>query len=177
MQDESAGTWVGVSRARRDKIWTGDDSVIAAIRLGMRVEVEGVTDPGGYAPVILPRAVRVLNEKELPDALRVSLPRFFSGAADGLRVGLGTAAAWFDRWVWAGLVDLFHTLGQFTGWISGRVDEDALNGGFDAGCEATRWSGRRLSLVHNGQAPRYLRIVALGATVFALLLFGWMEQK
>jgi len=91
--------------------------------------------------------------------------------------GLGTAAAWFDRWVWAGLVDLFHTLGQFTGWISGRVDEDALNGGFDAGCEATRWSGRRLSLVHNGQAPRYLRIVALGATVFALLLFGWMEQK
>lgn len=88
---------------------------------------------------------------------------------------IGSAAAWLDRWLWAGFVDLTRTLGQLAGWASRRVDEDALNDTFDAGCATTQSSGSRLSRFHNGQAPRYLRIVAMGAVVLALLLIGWKK--
>ncbi len=93
------------------------------------------------------------------------------------RVGrfIGSATDWLDRWLWAGFVDLARTLGQLAGWASRRIDEDGLNDTFDAGCTTTRSSGSRLSRFHNGQAPRYLRIVAMGAVVLALMLIGWKK--
>lgn len=114
VQDESAATWVGVSRARRNKLWAGDESAVAAIGPGRRVEVEGVADPGGSAPVILPRTVRVLGEQELPAAERVGLPRFFSGAADCLRVEVGGIVQAFQAVESGWLLHLRTNLGPFT---------------------------------------------------------------
>lgn len=93
-------------------------------------------------------------------------------AATVTRVGwaIGRALAWFERWLLEGMVDLIQTLGQLGGWTSSRLDEGALNGGFDAGCSATQASGRSVSGFHNGRAPRYLRVVALGTAVLALML-------
>ena len=75
MQYESAGIWIGVSRARKNGPWASDDAAVATLGPGRRFEIEGVTDPGGYAPVILRRTVRLSGEQELPAARRVSLPR------------------------------------------------------------------------------------------------------
>lgn len=114
VEDESAGIWIGVSRARRNGLWAGDDTAVAAIRPGRRVEVEGVTDPGGYAPVILPRAVRVRDEQELPAARRVSLTRFFSGTADCLRVEVSGIVQAFQAVESGWLLHLRTDLGPFT---------------------------------------------------------------
>ena len=86
VQDTSAGIWVGVGRARQNRLWEMDDSVIDSLRVGQTVEILGISDPGGYAPVILPRTIRVLGEQALPTPLPMTPARFFSGADDGVRV-------------------------------------------------------------------------------------------
>ncbi len=86
VQDASAGIWVGVSRARQNQLWEMDEAVIGSFRVGQWVEVVGISDPAGYAPVILPRTIRVLGEQPLPEPRRMIPGRFFSGADDGMRV-------------------------------------------------------------------------------------------
>ena len=80
IQEEAAGIWVNLEWARRDQIWAGDETVIAALREGAEVEIEGVLAQGGLAPNILPRSVRVLGAKPLPQARVVALDRLMSGA-------------------------------------------------------------------------------------------------
>lgn len=86
VQDASAGIWVGVGRAKKNQLWAMDDSAIELLRVGQRVEIDGISDPAGYAPVILPRTIRVLGEQALPSPRPMAYERFFSGAEDGLRV-------------------------------------------------------------------------------------------
>ncbi|MBL9193370.1 MAG: sensor histidine kinase [Opitutaceae bacterium] len=114
MQDESNGIWIGVKRSQRNKLWAMDDAAIAAIRVGQRVEVEGVSDPAGFAPVVLPRTVRVLGEQELPPAQRVSLPRLFSGSDDCLRVEVGGVVQAFQEVGDVWLLHLRTSQGAFT---------------------------------------------------------------
>ena len=49
---------------------------------GQVVEVEGVTGPGEYAPVILPTSVKVVGEGKMPAAEPVSLDQLISGRED-----------------------------------------------------------------------------------------------
>ena len=86
VQEEATGIWVDLERARRDAIWTGEEAAIASLREGTEVEIEGVLAPGGLAPNILPRSVRVLGEKPLPQARVVALDRLMSGAEIAQRV-------------------------------------------------------------------------------------------
>ena len=79
VQDDSAGIWVNVSMARDKNEWLGDGSVIDILRPGHRVEIQGVTDRGGFAPQICPSSVRILGEADLPPALKMEPFRFFSG--------------------------------------------------------------------------------------------------
>ena len=86
VQDASAGIWVGVGRARKNRLWEMDDVAIDSLRVGQLVDIAGMSDPAGYAPVILPRTIRVLGEQALPAPWPMTPARFFSGADDGLRV-------------------------------------------------------------------------------------------
>lgn len=86
VQDESAGIWVNFGEARQRRLWAGDEAALAQIREGLEVELEGVSDSGGYAPVILPRALRILGEKSLPPARPMLPDRFFNGAEAGQRI-------------------------------------------------------------------------------------------
>ena len=49
---------------------------------GQRVEIEGVTSPGEYAPVIIPRSIKVIGEGNLPDAKPVTGQQLVSGQED-----------------------------------------------------------------------------------------------
>lgn len=49
---------------------------------GQMVEVEGVTGPGEYAPVILPTSVKLVSQDKLPAAEPVSLTQLISGHKD-----------------------------------------------------------------------------------------------
>ncbi len=82
MQDETAGIYVNVGVARLWKIWKGSDAEFARVRSGMVVEIEGVTDRGGFSPPMLPRTLRIDGEQPLPPPRPMVPARFFSGADD-----------------------------------------------------------------------------------------------
>ncbi len=86
MQDDTAGIYVNVGVARLRKIWKGDDAEFARVRPGVIVEIEGVTDRGGFSPPMLPRTLRIVGERPLPPPRPVVPARFFSGADDSQRV-------------------------------------------------------------------------------------------
>lgn len=95
VQDESAGIWFSVTLARAAGAWRGDDAVLPALAPGDLVEVEGVTDRGGFAPLILPRSLRVVGRRPLPTAVPVVAERFFSGCDDCRRVEVAGVAQGF----------------------------------------------------------------------------------
>jgi signal transduction histidine kinase len=86
VQDDSAGIWVSFSDARSRQIWKSDSAILDRIREGTEVEIAGRSDPGGYAPLILPESLKVIGVKELPAAKPIKRARFFSGADDCQRV-------------------------------------------------------------------------------------------
>jgi signal transduction histidine kinase len=86
LQDETGGSWLLIAEARRDKFLVTDDATLKSIRVGHVLDVEGVSDPGSYAPGIRPRKVRILGEQPLPSARPLVPSRFFRGAEAGLRV-------------------------------------------------------------------------------------------
>src|ERR1039458_2881800 len=49
---------------------------------GQLVEIEGQTGAGEYAPIVIPRSVKVLGEGTLPTAKPVSLEQLVSGRED-----------------------------------------------------------------------------------------------
>jgi len=59
------------------------------IHAGSLVEVSGVTDPGGFAPIVSKSSVRILGgSMPLPAALSVTLPQLLAGSEDGQWVAL-----------------------------------------------------------------------------------------
>ena len=86
VQDDSGGCWLELAEARGRRLWVADDAILDAIRVGHVLEIEGVSGPGGYAPVILPTALRVFGPQALPPARAMEPARFFNGADAGLRI-------------------------------------------------------------------------------------------
>ncbi len=80
--DDSAAIYVNVVEARAHEVWKGDDALLAGLHMGQEIDLEGVTNPGGYAPVIWPARWRVLGEKPLPTAKPASMTRLLSGTED-----------------------------------------------------------------------------------------------
>ncbi|MDW8310555.1 MAG: NADH-quinone oxidoreductase subunit L, partial [Verrucomicrobiales bacterium] len=78
--------------------------------------------------------------------------------------------AWFDEWVWGGVVWLtgYFTVGL--AWASRALDEFGINLGFDRGCEGLRTGGRIGSRMQSGQAQAYLRVLAVGLVALVLFL-------
>ena len=70
IQDETAG------------IYLQDVTNGLVLRPGQLVEVEGRTGAGEYAPIVIPRLVKVLGEGTLPAAKPVSLEQLVSGRED-----------------------------------------------------------------------------------------------
>lgn len=81
VQDDTAGMYVNIARAIlrgvMDRDWPRP-----VVPLGSDVEIEGVADPGGFSPIILPRSFRVLGPGALPVPRPFDPASFFSGADD-----------------------------------------------------------------------------------------------
>jgi signal transduction histidine kinase len=95
-QDDTGGVWVSVAEARRRQLWQGDDTIIAQVREGIEVEIEAVSDPGGFAPVLLPRTLRIVGEKPLPRPRPMEPASFFSGADNTLRIEVRGVVSGFE---------------------------------------------------------------------------------
>ena len=70
IQDETAGIYFQEMNNR------------PALRPGQLVEVEGQTGAGEYAPIVIPRSIKVLGEGTMPVAKPVSLEQLVSGRED-----------------------------------------------------------------------------------------------
>jgi len=90
VQDATAGIWVELGKARARGLWAPDfKEVLKRVRIGDRVRLEGVTERGGFAPVILPRSMMILESGcALPEPLDVTVPSMLSGKHDTLRLRL-----------------------------------------------------------------------------------------
>lgn len=86
IQDESAGIYVNMDVARSRKIWQGEDAVLENVKVGSVVEIEGVTDRGGFSPSISPRTIRIVGMAPLPTPQPMVPARFFSGVEDCQRI-------------------------------------------------------------------------------------------
>jgi NADH-quinone oxidoreductase subunit L len=117
------------------------------------------------------------------DPLAVRLPGVFAAlsaklgfdelyAATVFRLNAGAAAFadFLDRRVWDGAIRLLAGLGEFAGLVNRETDEKTINGGFDAGSEALRSTGRAYSRAQTGDAHGYLRTVAFGFVIIALIV-------
>ena len=82
IQDDSAGIWVSAAHAKEKGVWEGDAAVEEKVSVGSVVEIEGVADPGGFAPLILPRTIRIVGRGELPPALELRPEARVDGADD-----------------------------------------------------------------------------------------------
>jgi len=79
---------------------------------------------------------------------------------------------WFDDVVVEGAVRAVSLVTLIFSWANRLIDEFVVNLGFDKGCGRIRSGAQLLSLWQNGQVQRYLRILVLGLTIFALF-FIW----
>jgi PAS domain S-box-containing protein len=87
LQDETAGIYFTLD----------DASNYPALKAGAHVEIDGVTSPGQYAPVVTPRQVRLLGECDYPPAKPVTFEQVISGAEDSQFVeisGLVRSVRW-----------------------------------------------------------------------------------
>ncbi len=87
VEQDSVGIWVRTAAAIRDGLLT-NTAVLADLKCGTKVEIEGVLDEGLFAPVLLPVRVSVLGTEPLPEPRRAVLRRFFRGADDVRRVSV-----------------------------------------------------------------------------------------
>ncbi len=114
VQDETGGSWLQMPDARKRGLWATDDATLNSIRVGHVLEIEGVTGPGGYAPDILPKTLRIVGEQPLPLARPMIPSRFFNGAEAGLRVEVRGVVQGFRPAELGWLLELNANPGRFT---------------------------------------------------------------
>ncbi len=107
-------------------------------------------------------------------AARLGFDEFYAATFGRLNDAFATFADALDRHVFDGVVRFLSRLGEFAGLVNREVDEDVLNGGFDATSGGIRGTGRAYSRAQTGEAHGYLRMVAFGFVllVLAVLLGG-----
>lgn len=88
VDDGVAGVYCNVSLAQERALFQMSGEEAGRLRAGDQVEVEGVTDPGNYSPVIVPRMFRVLGRGPLPKPKESDIFDLFSGTLDAQRVAV-----------------------------------------------------------------------------------------
>jgi PAS domain S-box-containing protein len=70
VQDDTAGVYVRVDRNQ------------PSLKSGDLVEIEGVSNPGGFAPIVVPTNITILGTAPLPEPLRATLFQLATGQYD-----------------------------------------------------------------------------------------------
>lgn len=79
---------VHLFRARELGLWKGGDLSDKEFELGALLEIEGITGPAGYSPVIVPLHIRRMGSGEGPPPRQVPMERLISGSEVSQRVEL-----------------------------------------------------------------------------------------
>ena len=82
IHDGERGIYVDTLTAKERGIWKSGDPSMTETQVGAVIEMEGITDPGGYAPTVLPRSIKRVGSGALPPPGRLSAERLLSGSED-----------------------------------------------------------------------------------------------
>ncbi|HTI69055.1 MAG TPA: response regulator [Candidatus Limnocylindria bacterium] len=111
VQDATAGIYIAVP----------DASVVNG-RTGKAVDIDGVTDPGLFSPIVVPRTIKVLDEQKMPEPLHPSWDNLISGNEDCQWAEVKGAVLGVDH----GVIKLKSRGGAFDVRVDGGVPtEDA----------------------------------------------------
>jgi NADH-quinone oxidoreductase subunit L len=99
----------------------------------------------------------------------MDLDRLYAATAGRLNSFGAVLADWGDRRLWDAGVRLLARFGTGAGTANSAVDRSGLNSGFNGVSERIRRIGRAYSRAQTGEAHGYLRVLALGFVVLALL--------
>jgi signal transduction histidine kinase len=86
VQDGTGGIYVNFEFAAEEGVWQGEPGGPIEARVGTEIEVDGIVDPGGFSPALMPSAVRLMGPAALPPPRTTDVEHFFSGADDCERV-------------------------------------------------------------------------------------------
>jgi NADH-quinone oxidoreductase subunit L len=119
---------------------------------------------------------------EAPDAMGKSSPGIFTLLGDAFYIDALYAAtflrlntlcsriaAWLDRWIWNGAVQVVSYFVVALAWVDNFLDSGVINTSFDAGCENVERGGEVLAILQTGRIQTYLRF--LGCGLVALVIF------
>jgi NADH-quinone oxidoreductase subunit L len=118
-----------------------------------------------------------------PDALERLQPSLFRALGDRLYIDeiyngtviaitrfASALAAFLDRWIFGGIVNLIAWCAAGLGWLDFGLDKFLVNGGFDLGCRELSFTGRLFTRLQSGRVQTYLRVIAVALVVLAILL-------
>jgi NADH-quinone oxidoreductase subunit L len=103
-------------------------------------------------------------------AARLGFDELYAATVGRLSNATAALADAFDRHVWDGAVRFLSRLGEFTGGVNRETDEVMINGGFDAGSESLRGTGKAYSRAQTGETHGYLRVIAIGFVLLVLVV-------
>jgi len=101
IQDATGGLYVNITQAI-ERGWLPGPLSADAAPFGAEVAITGILDPGGFAPIIIPREIVNLGPGTVPEPSQIDESRLLNGSADGELVeitGIVTEAVRRgDRW-------------------------------------------------------------------------------
>jgi|GEM_PF-738962 len=86
VDDGEQGIYVTYIAARQCSVTYDAHPLEPATEPGALVEIEGVSDPGGYAPVIAPKVIRRVGSAPLPAPRHPPMERLLAGNEDAQRI-------------------------------------------------------------------------------------------
>src|SRR6185437_1030053 len=130
-----------------------------------------------------------IESPDAPDALEVIQPHIFRVLENAfyidalyaatfvlLNTALAHISAWFDRWVWNGVVQTISYVVLGAAYVDSFIDNCAVNAAFDEGCTTVSRGGRMLSALQAGRVQGYLRLLGLGFVVLVVILL-WGTKR
>ena len=82
LHDGKSSIFLDFEHAQKQGVWKGAFPDLRSFEPGMGVEVEGVTDPGGFSPMVLVAKLRSTGPQPIPPPLRPTTDELLSSSHD-----------------------------------------------------------------------------------------------
>ncbi|MEX1117009.1 MAG: sensor histidine kinase [Akkermansiaceae bacterium] len=82
LHDGRAAVFADFRFSKAKGLWKGPLPDLSGLKAGTEIEIEGVTDPGGFSPMVLLTRYQLLGTKPVPAPLRTSCGDLLSSAMD-----------------------------------------------------------------------------------------------
>lgn len=82
MHDGKSSIFLDFQHAQKQGVWKGALPDLRGFEPGIGVEVEGVTDPGGFSPMVLVAKLRSIGPLPIPPPLRPTIDELLSSSHD-----------------------------------------------------------------------------------------------